>query len=164
MLLPRWGDRPLQEDITRSGIHELLDTLVQAKKIGASREIRKHVRALFNWAVEREILQASPPPPRQAQRACYPDDHAVSWMTKSCAQFGRVLRRWATPAGPCFNYWSSLVKELAIGPRYSGYFIPLAHVFSNSNLSLRKLRNDYERDENAFTAFLFGVPRRQETR
>ena len=67
MLLPRWGDRPLQEDITRSGIHELLDTLVQAKKIGASRETRKHVRALFNWAVEREILQASP---AQAQRAC----------------------------------------------------------------------------------------------
>jgi len=62
MLLPRWGDRPLQEDITRSGIHELLDTLVQAKKIGASRETRKHVRALFNWAVEREILQASPAP------------------------------------------------------------------------------------------------------
>lgn len=58
-VLPRWGKRPVRE-IRRSDIHELLDSLIQDDKLAIAREVRKHVRAMLNWAVEREIIDSSP--------------------------------------------------------------------------------------------------------
>jgi len=58
-VVPQWGDRPLR-DIRRSDVHELLDGLVAAGKIGAAREVKKHLSALFNWAIDREVLTDNP--------------------------------------------------------------------------------------------------------
>jgi len=69
------GEIDQYQDITRADVHELLDSLVQENKIGSAREVRKHIRALFNWAVEREIIQASPANNLKRKELAYPDDH-----------------------------------------------------------------------------------------
>jgi integrase len=68
-VLPRWGEREMRA-ITRRDVIELLDAVakpVVAKKgerpvggpIAANRTLA-HVRKLFNWAVARDIIDASP--------------------------------------------------------------------------------------------------------
>lgn len=57
--LDRWRAVPLP-DIRRTHVHELLDELVAQGKPGAAREVRKHLHRLFGWAVDREIIPASP--------------------------------------------------------------------------------------------------------
>ncbi len=57
-VLPRWGNRPVT-DITRGDVHELLD-IVKESGPGAARNIRRHLHAMFNWAVDREIVAVNP--------------------------------------------------------------------------------------------------------
>lgn len=56
---PHWADTPVR-DIRRSDVHERLDQIVEAGKIGTAREVRKHLSRFFNWAVDREIIASSP--------------------------------------------------------------------------------------------------------
>lgn len=56
---PHWRDRPLS-DIRRADVHTLLDDLVTDDAIGTAREVRKHLSRLFNWAVDRELVNDSP--------------------------------------------------------------------------------------------------------
>lgn len=56
---PHWKDRPISE-IRRADVHEVLDGLVQAGKVGTAREVRKHLSRLFNWAIDRELVTDSP--------------------------------------------------------------------------------------------------------
>lgn len=58
-VIPRLGATPIR-DVRRSDVHELLDELVSADKVGTAREVRKHLSRLFNWAVDRELLTDSP--------------------------------------------------------------------------------------------------------
>lgn len=58
-VLPVWGSRPLR-DIRRSDVHALLDGLVEQGKLGTGREVRKHLSKLFNWALDRELVQENP--------------------------------------------------------------------------------------------------------
>lgn len=72
-VIPRWGSRPLS-DITRGDIHDLLDTLLQEQRVGVAREVRKHVRSLFTWAVERSIVANNPASSLKRRDLAYPDD------------------------------------------------------------------------------------------
>ncbi len=58
-VLPRWGEWPLAE-IRRKHVHALLDDLVESDKRGTAREVRKHLSRLFNWAVDRELVDMNP--------------------------------------------------------------------------------------------------------
>jgi integrase len=58
-VLPNWGDRAIR-DVKRADVHQLLDALVAAGKVGTAREVRKHLSALFNWAIDREIVPDNP--------------------------------------------------------------------------------------------------------
>ena len=58
-VFPSLGDRPVR-DIRRADVHELLDKLVAAERVGTAREVRKHLSRVFNWAVDREIVSDSP--------------------------------------------------------------------------------------------------------
>lgn len=58
-VLPGLGDWPIR-DVRRADVHELLDGLVAAGRVGAAREVRKHLSRLFNWAVDREIVADNP--------------------------------------------------------------------------------------------------------
>jgi len=71
-VLPRWGGR-LARDITRRDVIDLLDRIVDdGKPIRANRCLAA-VRKMFNWCVERDILQATPvagvkPPAKERPR------------------------------------------------------------------------------------------------
>jgi hypothetical protein len=56
---PHWASTPVK-DIRRADVHERLDQLVEAGKLGIAREVRKHLSRFFNWAVDREIITNSP--------------------------------------------------------------------------------------------------------
>jgi integrase len=56
---PHWASTPVR-DIRRSDVHERLDALVEAGKVGTAREVRKHLSRFFNWAVDRELITSSP--------------------------------------------------------------------------------------------------------
>lgn len=57
--LPKLKGR-LMEKITRADIHDLLDDLSAKRTPSIAREVRKHLSKLFNWAVDRGALPASP--------------------------------------------------------------------------------------------------------
>ena len=58
-VLPRWRGRLLRE-ITRRDVLELLDRVVDSGKPIAANRVLSAVRKLFNWAVARDIIAASP--------------------------------------------------------------------------------------------------------
>lgn len=58
-VMPQWANTPVQ-DIRRSHIHELIDSLIKQGKQGSAREVRKHLSRFFNWIVDREIILDNP--------------------------------------------------------------------------------------------------------
>ena len=58
-VVPAWRSRQI-DGIGRAAVHELLDDIMQRKSIGRAREVRKHLSKMFNWSVDRGLLDASP--------------------------------------------------------------------------------------------------------
>jgi integrase len=58
-VLPRFGDRHIG-GIRRAEIHELLDDLVATGRTGTAREVKKQLARFYNWAVDRELVDANP--------------------------------------------------------------------------------------------------------
>lgn len=58
-VLPIWGGRPIHE-ISRRDVVALLDDIEDARTPITANRIRKLVRQLFTWAVERDIVQTTP--------------------------------------------------------------------------------------------------------
>ena len=57
-VVPLWKDRPV-DSIKRRDVIELLDSIARRHPVLANR-VLAHVRKLFNWSMERGILEASP--------------------------------------------------------------------------------------------------------
>jgi len=57
-VLPRWGKRPVNE-IKRPDVRELLAEVQQVAPIGVNR-VLAHVRRMFSWSVEQDLIEASP--------------------------------------------------------------------------------------------------------
>lgn len=57
--LPKWRGR-LVDTIGRTEAHDLLDAVQIEHGIPKAREVRKHMAAMFNWAVDRGLLPVSP--------------------------------------------------------------------------------------------------------
>ncbi len=82
---PAWGDRKAQ-DITKGNIISLLDKIVDRGAPGTANNTFKIVRKMFNWAVKKDRLQASPcisidmPAPLNVKdRALNADEIATLW-------------------------------------------------------------------------------------
>ena len=58
-LFPIWGKRPFSS-IRRRDLHALLDAMQAAGRPGSKHHVVAAVSKLFNWAVDREIIEASP--------------------------------------------------------------------------------------------------------
>lgn len=58
-VLPQWRGR-LLNTIRRAEAHELLDRIALDRGAPAAREVRKHLASMFNWAVDRGLLDFSP--------------------------------------------------------------------------------------------------------
>lgn len=99
-LVSQWGRRPVAT-ITRRDVIEVVDGIVdRGAPVVASRTLAA-VRKLFNWAVKRGILEASPvagvdPPPRNISRDRVLDDDELAAIWRGCDEVG-----W--PFGPMFQ-------------------------------------------------------------
>jgi integrase len=99
-LKPAWGARPIR-DIGRRDVIELLDGIVdRGAPIQANRTLA-HMRRLFNWALEREIVQTNPAagltmPTPEVQRDRTLSDDEIRLFWNACDDIG-----W--PFGPMFK-------------------------------------------------------------
>lgn len=58
-VMPHWRNRPI-DTITRRDVNDLLDKLVESGLSVQANRILAYVRKLFNWCIERGILEMSP--------------------------------------------------------------------------------------------------------
>jgi integrase len=82
-VLPRWRRRPIH-DVTRRDVLELLDGLVESGRPVAANRVLTAIRKMFNWAIERDIIAASPcagvkpPTPEQSRDRVLSDDELAN--------------------------------------------------------------------------------------
>lgn len=88
-VIPRLGLTPIR-DLRRADVHQLLDELVAAGKMGTAREVRKHLSRLLNWALDRELISDNPvhglrrgdlDPNADAGRALTDDELRYIWQS-----------------------------------------------------------------------------------
>jgi integrase len=84
-VLPRWRGRDLRE-ITRRDVIELLDRIVDEGKPVAANRTLAAIRKLFNWAIQRGIIEMSPVAlvempgsERKRERTLVPDEIRAVW-------------------------------------------------------------------------------------
>jgi integrase len=59
LVVPYWGDRPI-DTIKRRDVIDLLDDIVDSGRPVTANRTLAHVRSLFNWAMDREIIETTP--------------------------------------------------------------------------------------------------------
>lgn len=91
-VVPAWRHRPISS-ITRGDVNKLVDAIVaRGAEVQANRTLAR-VRALFNWTVANDRLQASPvagikPPIRERPRDRALTDDELRWLWKACKELG----------------------------------------------------------------------------
>jgi integrase len=91
-VLPKWRNRTLAS-ITRRDVVDLIDGLVaRGVEVQANRTLAR-LRALFNWAVEKDRLPASPadrvkPPTKERSRDRALADDEIRWFSHGCDEIG----------------------------------------------------------------------------
>ena len=96
----RWNDRPIRE-IGKREVLEAIDAIVDRGTGTQANRTLSHVRKLFNWALERDIVTISPcaglkAPAGENSRDRVLSDDEIRWLWKACeAQafpFGPLVR------------------------------------------------------------------------
>ncbi|MBP2302493.1 tyrosine-type recombinase/integrase [Azospirillum picis] len=99
-LIKPWGKRPVQS-ITRRDVIELLDAIVDSGRPVMANRTLAAARKLFNWAIERDIIQASPcdrvkPPGNETerQRVLTDEELRIIWRASGAVKgaFGGFVR------------------------------------------------------------------------
>jgi integrase len=85
-----FGKRDIRE-IKRHDIIELMDAAIERGASYQANRIHAHMRKLFNWCIERGIIEASPvagtkPPTRERQRERVLSDDEISAVLRVCAK------------------------------------------------------------------------------
>jgi integrase len=98
--LPRWRDRPIAS-ITRRDVLELIDAIgARGAEIGANRMLAR-LRALWNWAIEKDRAPQSPlsrmkAPTKERPRDRVLSDDELRWLWGACglvgAPFGPLIK------------------------------------------------------------------------
>ena len=90
--LPRWRDRPIAS-ISRRDALDLIDRITaRGAEIQANRTLAR-LRALFNWAIEKDRLNESPvarmkPPAKERPRDRALTDGEIRWFWQACGELG----------------------------------------------------------------------------
>ena len=90
--LPVWRDRPISA-ITRRDVIDIIDRIIaRSAEIQANRALAR-LRALFNWAVEKDRLAVSPitgmrPPTKEHARDRALTDDELRWLWAACELSG----------------------------------------------------------------------------
>ncbi len=91
-VIPKWRGRQTSS-ISRRGAIDLIDSLVErGVEIQANRTLAR-LRALFNWAIEKDRIAASPvdqmkPPTKERARDRALTDDEVRWFWQACDEIG----------------------------------------------------------------------------
>jgi integrase len=90
--LAHWADRPIQT-ITRRDVTDLMDSITDRGAPYMANRTLAHVRKLFTWAMEREILTASPlvgvgAPAREVSRDRVLDHAELAAVWQACEALG----------------------------------------------------------------------------
>jgi integrase len=91
-VLPKWRNRPIAS-ISRRDAIDLIDGLVErGVEIQANRTLAR-LRALFNWAIEKDRISASPvdhmkPPTKERARDRALTDDEIRWFWQACDEVG----------------------------------------------------------------------------
>jgi integrase len=99
-VIPAWGDKPIA-GIAKRDVEALLDTIAdRGAEVQANRTLAR-LRTLFNWAVEKDHLTASPVVRMKPRVKEHPRDRALSddeirWFWQACEEIGQ-------PFGPLFQ-------------------------------------------------------------
>jgi integrase len=96
-VLPIWQNR-LLDSITRGDVHRVIDAILARKAGVHANRVMARLRAFFNWAVERDLLSASPlagmkPPTKERPRDRVLSDDELLW-------FWRASEMVELPFGP----------------------------------------------------------------
>jgi len=86
-----WQKRPLAS-ISRRDVNEVIDAITLRAEVQANRTLAK-LRALFNWAVEKDRITASPveglkPPTKEQARDRVLSDDEIRWFWTACEVSG----------------------------------------------------------------------------
>lgn len=101
-VVPRLAGIPLGE-ISRSDIHRVLDDLVEERKMGTAREVRKHLSKLYNWAMDRELVSSSPVQGLKRGELTPPDDVGRSLNDDELRAVWRAAGEIGYPFGPYYR-------------------------------------------------------------
>jgi integrase len=91
-VLPKWGNKRIQ-DITKRHVLDLLDSIVDRGGGLSANRVLAAVRKLFNWAVQRGIITASPvagikAPLAERSRDRVLSDDEIRWLWLACDKAG----------------------------------------------------------------------------
>jgi integrase len=90
--LPKWGKRPIAS-ITRRDVIDLIDGIIgRGSEIQANRTLAR-LRALFNWAIEKDRVSASPVarmklPTKEVARDRVLSEDELQWFWAGCGEIG----------------------------------------------------------------------------
>jgi integrase len=117
------GQRDIRE-LRRSGILEILDAAVEREATYQANRILATVRKLFNWCIERGIIETNPivglkAPTREHSRDRVLDDDAIARLLRACRnevypfrQFVPILLATAQRRGElAAMHWSEIDTE-----------------------------------------------------
>ena len=91
-VLPKWRNRPITS-ISRRDVLDLIDGIIaRGAEVQANRTLAR-VRALFNWAIEKDRVAVSPvarmkPPTQEQARDRVLSDDELRWLWRSCEEVG----------------------------------------------------------------------------
>jgi integrase len=99
-VIPVWGAKPVAS-IGRRDVDELLDTIADRGAEVQANRVLARLRTLFNWAVEKDCLTASPvvrmkPPTKERARERFLSNDEIRWFWQATGKLG-----W--PFGPLFR-------------------------------------------------------------
>ena len=87
-----WGERDIQ-DITRRDVIDLLDRIADSGRVVSANRVRSYIGTFFNWAVDRDIISASPaqgvkPVAKEKARDRVLSDDEIRWFWRACDELG----------------------------------------------------------------------------
>jgi integrase len=97
-ILPKWGNKRIQ-DITKRHVLDLLDSIIERGGGLSANRVLAVIRKLFNWAVQRGIITASPVAgikapltERSRDRVLSDDEIRWLWLASDAYPFGSMAK------------------------------------------------------------------------
>ena len=118
-VLPHWGKRPINS-ITQRDVIDLLDSIVDRGGVGAqANRVLATIRRLFNWAIERGLINRSPTDRVKAPVPETPRDRVLN--DSELALLLRATDQLGFPFGPYIKYLilTGARREEVAGMRWS---------------------------------------------